>query len=48
MLLIENLVTDHRSALGGISSLYEVCESILRQIRGIYKNFRLFHKHKKF
>ncbi|CAG8536040.1 22254_t:CDS:10 [Rhizophagus irregularis] len=34
MLLIENLVTDHRGALGGISSLYEVCESLLRQIRG--------------
>ncbi|GBB89154.1 hypothetical protein RclHR1_15840006 [Rhizophagus clarus] len=34
MLLIENLVTDHRGALGGISGLYEVCESILRQIRG--------------
>lgn len=39
MLLIENLVTDHRGALGGISSLYEVCESLLRQIRGIYRNF---------
>ncbi|CAI2179652.1 18993_t:CDS:10 [Funneliformis geosporum] len=34
MLLIENLVTDHRSALGGIPGLYDVCESILRQIRG--------------
>ncbi|CAG8448784.1 2994_t:CDS:10 [Funneliformis mosseae] len=34
MLLIENLVTDHRSALDGIPGLYDVCESILRQIRG--------------
>ncbi len=42
MLLIDNLVADHRGALGGISSLYEVCESILRQIRGIYENCVIF------
>ncbi|RIA88490.1 hypothetical protein C1645_242941 [Glomus cerebriforme] len=29
-----NHTSNHRNALGGISGLYEVCESILRQIRG--------------
>ncbi|CAI2180040.1 16713_t:CDS:10 [Funneliformis geosporum] len=40
MLLIENLVTDHRSALGGIPGLYDVCESILRQIRDLLRLIR--------